>query len=96
MFYVPPQDRFPAAFDVSDMFGLEVLSSIDGQPDESNKNCFALGCYPEPAAGLRGCQVTPYFASMAELEAFCRKHLELFRRLNEETEEIPDATGWDI
>jgi hypothetical protein len=88
-----PSSHYPAAREVSELFDLEVLSSLDGFPGAEDKEVVALGNRPEPDAGLRGGQVTPYFNSMSDLESFCQKYIDQFR-IMADNEYMPDATEW--
>jgi hypothetical protein len=79
---------------VCEHLGIEILHDFAELEDGKQTPLFALGQYPELAAGLRGFQVTPYFASLEELESFCERHLDRFLAIGED-EPAPDATEWE-
>lgn len=53
----------------------------------------AIGSRIEFDTGLAGFVMTPWFHELAELNAFCQRHIEKFRDLVEK-QPAPDATSW--
>jgi hypothetical protein len=62
--------------EVTEAFDCEVLLDLSGDDDEPGHAVVALGWHREPAAGLRGGRLTPYFDTTAELWAYVRENRE--------------------
>lgn len=69
----------------------------EGDEQAQMRTVWMLGWPQELNAGIRSGEVTPWFFTMDELEAFCVRHLEKFRAhaIANPDGPVPDATGWD-
>ena len=83
---------------VCEHLDIEILHDIEEiHGEENNPKVYpvvSLGQKAELGAGLRGCQVTPWFRDEAELDAFCGRHLNRFLAVGED-DRVPDARMWD-
>lgn len=84
----------PAMHQVIELFDVTVISDLEWDM----KPFYALGQRPELSAGLRGFHMTPYFNTLDELEAFCRRNLQRFKEIIDADPEAPapDATNWEV
>ncbi len=90
--------------EVCQMFDVVVLSDIEVTKTDENdvpvkwNSVVALGWHGEPDAGIRYGTMTPWFASESELDEFCKRNIDRFRRAAEECENldkpVPDASDW--
>jgi hypothetical protein len=86
--------KYPGIQEVSELFGLSLLTDLIGEDGEPFSTVFYIGQQSELAAGLRGFDMTPCFNSLAKLEQFCQSHIARFRQ-EAETDSYPDATKWE-
>jgi hypothetical protein len=89
--------------EVCQLFDITVLCDIEDISDEGEefrvKTVVCLGWNSEPDAGIRYGTVTPWFANEDELEAFCERNIEAFRKHadamdKDYTVAVVDATDW--
>jgi hypothetical protein len=85
--------------EICEAYDMQVLSDYWGGTDERpdlGHPLYALGRRAELSAGLRGCQLTPYFDSMEKLESFCERNIDKFRSYLDADPDAPapDTTNW--
>src|SRR6266446_10401085 len=95
---------YPSALDeVRDLFDLTIIRDLEER--EGSKAparielVYALGAPEDLTAGVRRHQMTPSFCSVAELNAFCERHLKRFREISRAQGAsgqyaVVDATEW--
>lgn len=95
---------YPSALDeVRDLFDLTIIRDLeerDGSKAPARiELVYALGAPEDLTAGVRRHQMTPSFGSVAELNAFCERHLKRFREISRAQAAsgqyaVVDATEW--
>ena len=95
--------------EVCNIFDCEVLCDIEevrtsrpvlvylvSEPEWRVKPVVAIGSRGDFPAGLVSFVMTPFFNTLEELDEFCSRHIEKFRRIGEDPDApAPDATCWD-
>src|SRR5260221_5691539 len=95
---------YPSALDeVRDLFDLTIIRDLE-EREGSNASArielvYALGAPEDLTADVRRHQMTPSFGSVAELNAFCERHLKRFREIARAQAAsgqyaVVDATEW--
>ncbi len=95
---------YPSALDeVRDLFDVTIIREFDERDGSKAPGrlelVYALGAPGDLTAAVRRHQMTPGFGSVAELDAFCERHLKRFREISRAQAAsgqyaVVDATEW--
>jgi len=70
--------------DIMENMDIVICQDYDGKCADDLYPVFYIGQYPEPSAGLNGCDVTPSFKRVDELKTWVIEHFDQFKKNIEE------------
>ena len=84
----------PAAMEVCSFMGFRLISDLDEDEAGQLRAVYGLGTVGEPKAGLERVIGTPWFASVLDLEVFCKRNVARYKKVVDE-QEYPHTWFWE-